>query len=1568
MFQPPRIAMRHLVSILILSIFCLFPVIGCESSGGGSTPTDAATMTPDVVKDVSSDGAPPMMDASMEGGGGTGIIVGKISGSTREDGTKATFTVVLGSLPKGDVVVNLDSDDKTEGTVDKTKLTFTTVNWNAPQTVTVTGVNDDLADGDQTYGIAFTATMSADTFYAAITPAKVAVVNVDNDSAGITVSTISNDIREDGTKATFTVVLNSQPSAEVTVHFDSDKKTEGTVDKTALTFTTMNWNAKQTVTVTGVDDTAADGNQVFGIAFTGTTGTDAAYAAITPAKVAVTNIDNDMAGVTVSLMSGTTKEDATQATFTAVLNTQPTADVTLHFDSNDKMEGTVDKTALTFTAMNWNAKQTVTVTGVDDNLVDGDQPFAIAFTATTSTDTRYAGITPANVAVTNVDNDTANVSVSTISRKTGENGQQATFTVVLNSQPTANVTLNCDSNDKTEGTVDKTSLAFTTVNWNAPQTVTVTGVNDDLADGEQSYAIVFTATTSTDPAYSGVIPSNVAVANIDNDTAGIAVEQPSGDTTESGGQATFTVVLNSMPTAAVTVNFNSNKTGEGTVDKTSLTFSTANWNAPQTVTVTGVNDNVVDGDQSYAVVFTATTSTDTGYSGKIPEQAALVNLDDDTPGVITNDISQATRENGQQGFFSVVLRTQPSADVVVHFNSDDTGEGTVGMTSLTFTSANWAAPQFVAVTGVDDNLADGDQPYDIVFTATTSTDTNYAGIIPAAVHVTNIDNDTAGILVGAASGNTREDGQQAMFTIVLRSQPTADVTVGFNSNDVGEGTLDKTSVTFTSVNWNAPQTVTATGIDDSPADGNQPYAVVFTAATSADTNYAGLTPGNLAMLNVDNDTAGVTVGPISRNTQEDGTQAMFTIVLNSQPFQPVTVRCNSSDLGEGTVDKTHIDFTTANWNSPQTVTVTGQPDNFVDGDQPYQIRFIATSSDDLAYAGIVPPTISLLNIDNDTKGFTVSAISRDTKEDGTTATFTVKLNSIPTGITTAHLDSNDLGEGTVDQTALVFTAANWNAPKTVIVTGINDDLADGRQPYAIVFTATTSADPGYVGIVPANVDVGNVDDDTAGFTVSAITGDTSEAGGTATFTVKVNSQPFNDVTVNFDSNRLSEGTVNVTSLTFTSGVAWSVPQTVTVTGVNDNLADSTQPYSIVFSATTSTDTAYAALTPSSVSVNNTDNDSAGITVSAISAHTTEAAGTATFTVVLQSQPFDNVTVNFDTDDTSEGTVNTTSLLFTAGAGGTWNVPQTVTVTGIDDSVADGNQGYAVAFSATTSNDLAYAAITPPNVAITNDDNDSAGIIVTAISGHTTEAGGTATFTVKLNSQPQGTVTVHFDSNNMTEGTVTVTSLAFDSGDWNTPKSVVVTGANDSASDCETTYAIVFTATTGGDAAYNAITPANVAVINDDDDSGGLGGFCVNWLGPTDGTARTCPSWLSYTGTLTGAFSSIEIKGSNNPAGLICSDATAATTICNALQTHGSASVLCQGNTWRVGICNETSPGVGAVEISVNYATCNCGTGAANQAEIRPCWVAYNNGNQIGGIGAGSTCSNPAQTMSVRCIR
>ena len=66
-----------------------------------------------------------------------------------ESGQTDTFTVALDIAPEADVVLTLTSDDTAEVTISRSTLTFTPSNWDQPQQVTVSGVDDSAVDGDQ---------------------------------------------------------------------------------------------------------------------------------------------------------------------------------------------------------------------------------------------------------------------------------------------------------------------------------------------------------------------------------------------------------------------------------------------------------------------------------------------------------------------------------------------------------------------------------------------------------------------------------------------------------------------------------------------------------------------------------------------------------------------------------------------------------------------------------------------------------------------------------------------------------------------------------------------------------------------------------------------------------------------------------------------------------------------------------------------------------------------------------------------------------------------------------------------------------------------------------------------------------------------------------------------------------------------------------------------------------------------------------------------------------------------------------------------------------------------------
>ena len=127
--------------------------------------------------------------------------------------------------------------------------------------------------------------------------------------------------------------------------------------------------------------------------------------------------------------------------------------------------------------------------------------------------------------------------------------------------------------------------------------------------------------------------------------AGITVTPTSGLTvTEAGGTAQFSVVLDSAPTANVTIGLSSSDTTEGTLSTSSLTFTTANWNVAQTVTVTGVDDTYIDGNVVFSVVTAAASSSDSAYNGLNASDVSLTNTDNDTVNTLVVDTASDTSD------------------------------------------------------------------------------------------------------------------------------------------------------------------------------------------------------------------------------------------------------------------------------------------------------------------------------------------------------------------------------------------------------------------------------------------------------------------------------------------------------------------------------------------------------------------------------------------------------------------------------------------------------------------------------------------------------------------------------------------------------------------------------------------------------------------------------------------------------------------------------------------------------------------------------------------------------------
>ncbi|RUA15467.1 MAG: hypothetical protein DSY83_07530 [Flavobacteriia bacterium] len=514
---------------------------------------------------------------SMGLGYGQTITVTQLGGSTEtsETGTTDTFTVVLDVQPLTDVILDIVSGNTSEGTVDLLQLNFTNANWNTPQTVTVTGVDDALVDGPQTYDITVSVNAISDPAYLVVPPQTVSVENADDEIPGFTIteSDGSTETSEDGTTDTFTVVLNNEPLTDVILDVVSEAVGEGTVDVAQLTFTPGNFNIAQTVTVTGIDDALVDGPQIYNITVSVNAGSNPLYTGVLPQTVQMENADNEIPGFTITELDGSTEtsEDGTTDTFTVVLNNEPLTDVILDIVSGDIGEGTVDLAQLTFTPGNFNIAQTVTVSGIDDILVDGPQTYNITVSVNAGSDPLFTGVLAQTVSVENADND---IPVATIiasddtATEVGETSGsfQVTLSAVNNTGADIVVAYSVGV-ESTAATPDDDYVALTgnvaIQNGQTSATILVSPNDDGLTEPDETVTVALDAGSG----YTVGTPSTATVTIISEDDV-----QPSGylvniesDPINLTNQNTVSFSFTGAPTFLTSFDYRFTSDGDGNV-------------------------------------------------------------------------------------------------------------------------------------------------------------------------------------------------------------------------------------------------------------------------------------------------------------------------------------------------------------------------------------------------------------------------------------------------------------------------------------------------------------------------------------------------------------------------------------------------------------------------------------------------------------------------------------------------------------------------------------------------------------------------------------------------------------------------------------------------------------------------------------------------------------------------------------------------------------------------------------------------------------------------------------------
>ncbi|RHY48756.1 hypothetical protein DYB38_008497, partial [Aphanomyces astaci] len=168
-------------------------------------------------------------------------------------------------------------------------------------------------------------------------------------------------------------------------------------------------------------------------------------------------------------------------------------------------------------------------------------------------------------------------------------------------------------------------LVFTPENWNLPQEVTVTAIDDSIAE-DTHYASITHAVVSSDPHFAPSTPfmlgKSVAFTVTDNDRPSVFLSRSNVYAVEGGATDRYGVVLTTRPWYNVTVTAVAMRPLQTQLTPSQVMFTPQNWNVVQYIVVHAVDDNVSEnefgGVHSGGSIWHYATSRDCFYNTRQP--------------------------------------------------------------------------------------------------------------------------------------------------------------------------------------------------------------------------------------------------------------------------------------------------------------------------------------------------------------------------------------------------------------------------------------------------------------------------------------------------------------------------------------------------------------------------------------------------------------------------------------------------------------------------------------------------------------------------------------------------------------------------------------------------------------------------------------------------------------------------------------------------------------------------------------------------------------------------------------
>lgn len=1227
--------------------------------------------------------------------------------------------------------------------------------------------------------------------------------------------------------------------------------------------------AAKTVEVTLEDDNMVEGDETVGLVFsTVPTGVD--LGPVNPATLTITDVEEGEFNLQNTALTAT---EGTDAMVSVVITRNGGADgaseVQLTTSDGGTGAGQDDDPATAgedYTATDvavpfadGETSKTVDIAIIDDELYEQDpESFTVTITLTANSgnarlgddDTGNVRITSDDPAETGTfsftetaaDVTEADGTVSFDVQRVGGDNCRVDLTYTVNS---GTADAGADFADAGDGT-----LSFADGD-SANKTVTINLTDDNENESTEDFSVVIAAADPVD-----CEPGATATIG-DDDTATVTMTSDEKEQfrftaatymgSESSGTAVLTVEpVDAISGTAVTVEF---ATANGTAmapDDYVAAMDQLTWQDGESdardITITVNEDSQAEGDEDFTVSISAVTTDTTEV---VDPSTATVTIQD-LPGVriVANDYVS----DGESGVITVTVE---------RFGSFPEGGGQVEIAAVESDpqSAEAGSDFFESVFIIawgdadeplqktrnfainDDTLVEDPETFQVVLQNAVRLE-----IREPSTETLTITDDDFGFVLSADSYNTSESDGMLTVTVERVGVSEGEVSVDYATADgmgdnaaVAGEDYTATSGTVTFGDGVTTQTFDIPITNDAVLENPESFSVSLSNG-QPDTNWDDTQEPATATVTIADNESVIEFTAATFVSAEDAGNATITLTrtgdLSGDASADVTLTEGTATADEDYVAETLV----ASWapgESDASVEVQVNADNEFEDDETLTLSLgnpSSTSPSTVLLGDQDTAELTITNDDASVQGSVqFSAADYSALETAGTITVTVTREGGDDGaITVDYSVTGQSATAGEDYNAAAAGTLSWgdddSTDRTITIT-LNDDASfEGDETIALGLSNPTG---GAILGDPSATTATIIDNDTA-LRLASSTFSAAEGDGTVTITVERLGDTSGAVSVNYAT---ADGTATAPEhYAQTSGtLSWAdgddTPQSFDVPVVDNDEINEDRSFSVTLSGP-DPDTRVELVDPQQATVTITD-DEDKLSFAAEAVSLSEGAGSVNLRVVRSGTGNGAVTVQVTTADESatageDYTAVTQTLTWADGETGEMTVPVPLT----DDNRAED----AETFTASLSNATGDIIIgDPSSLTVTIVDNDQAGLVLTETGSGTqiTEGGDGDTVLLSLATQPVGSVTITIDPPERVN--VSPTTLVFTAQNWDQPRTVTLSIADDENAQADRTVSGSISASSDTDDAYDGLSETVTIVINDaggveviSGDSGSLG--------------------------------------------------------------------------------------------------------------------------------------------------